>query len=116
MDTMTAFMMGEMNRDKPMKVFDWNKAASIIKEKGIEDADAGLIEDWFATGGTILSDGKIVSEDDTYVYLVSTWATPVLRYGGTSEECYIMEDDVPKEWDGDSGVYWPKSARDIFNG
>ena len=33
-------------------VFDWNKAAQIIKERGATNASAGLSGDWEYTGGT----------------------------------------------------------------
>lgn len=45
MDSAKAFMMGEMNRDKELKVFDWDRAALIIKERNPEKAGAGLSGD-----------------------------------------------------------------------
>lgn len=38
MDTLTAFRIGEANRGKEEMVFDWDKAATIIKERGIRNA------------------------------------------------------------------------------
>lgn len=38
MDTMSAFMIGMVNRGRERMVFDWDKAARIIKERGIENA------------------------------------------------------------------------------
>lgn len=74
MDSMSAFVMGEANRNKELMVFDWEKAAKIIKEKGAKEASAGLRDDWDWTGGDILRDGKPVPEEETHVYLASTWA------------------------------------------
>ena len=60
-----------------MKVFDWDKAAQIIKEKNPEYAEAGLFEDLEYTCGLIYKNEKPVY--DSYTYLASTWATPVLK-------------------------------------
>ena len=117
MDTLSTFVMGEINRRKPLMVFDWNKAALIIKKRQPSRATAGLSGDWEWTGGTIFSDGKPVPIDDTYTYLASTWATPELGIDGDIIECYLMEDQMPKEWGDDPAhVYWPQSARDILEG
>jgi hypothetical protein len=51
MDTLSAFIMGDMNRWKERKVFDWNKAARLIRENDIVNAYAGLAEDWNDTSG-----------------------------------------------------------------
>ena len=107
MDTMRAFMMGEANRGKDMMVFDWAKAAELIKEHKASDAAAGLEGDWEWTGGSILSDGKPVPEEDTYVYLASTWATPQLEIDGEYFDCYRMESELP-DWD--AHTYWPPEA------
>ena len=85
MDSISAFAMGEANRGKPAKVFDWDRAARRIKETGATHAAAGLSGDWEWTGGDILRDGKPIPEDDTYVYLASTWATPELQIDGHVE-------------------------------
>lgn len=42
MDTMTAFMLGAAFRESEQKVFDWNKAAELIKEHNATAARAGL--------------------------------------------------------------------------
>jgi hypothetical protein len=46
MDTMRAFAMGEANRGKELKVFDWEKAARLIRERSPESVWAGLSGDW----------------------------------------------------------------------
>lgn len=118
MDTMTAFMMGQMNRGRERMVFDWDKAARIIKEKGIKDAMAGLSGDFPCTGGTILENGEPVMDD--YTYLASTWATPVLSYQDDEDEknvdgvvefpCFVMEHET--EWN--EKTKWPESALRIL--
>ena len=110
MDTWHAFMMGEPNRDKPIKVFDWDKAAKILRDSKATYAGAGLSGDWECTGGCILRDGKIVEDD--YTYLSSTWATPQLSVDGEVMTCWKWQKG--SGWD--SGTKWPDSARAIFRG
>jgi hypothetical protein len=106
MDTITAFELGEQNRDKPRKVFDWNKAAALIRILEIKEAWAGLSEDWAFTGGQIFKDGKPYTED--YTYLASTWATPVLITAlGTVVECWCWD----YECDWGAHTKWPEIAR-----
>lgn len=108
MDTMSAFLMGQLNRSKPLKVFDWHATARRIKEAQVQEASAGLQSDWEWTGGPIFKDGKPLKRSETYTYLASTWAMPELRLGDNPEEdCFVMMDDSPN-WD--SGTYWPLSA------
>ena len=87
MDTLSAFALGDANRDKPLMVFDWDKAAKLIKESGAKEASAGLAGDWEWTGGNILLNGKPYM--DSYTYLASTWAEPELCLGedGEKQEC-----------------------------
>lgn len=111
MDTLSAFAKGEANRGKELMVFDWDKAARLIKERKAMNASAGLSGDWEYTGGDILENGIPVPEDETYVYLSSTWATPELEINGEIIDCYRME----SETDGwGSNTYWPETARKIL--
>ena len=110
MDTWMAFAMGAANRNKEPMVFDWNKAARVIKERRPKCASAGLRSDWEYTGGTIYEDGKPVM--DAYTYLASTWAVPELDMDGDIVECFRMEHEVPG-WG--SKTKWPKSALDILS-
>lgn len=112
MDTMSAFAMGEASRDNPPKVFDWDKAAQLIRERNPKEASAGLAEDWGCTGGDIYRDGAPVPQGQTYTYLTSTWAAPVLQMDGEAVECWMFKKDSPG-WD--SGTYWPESALAILN-
>jgi hypothetical protein len=115
MDTFKAFAMGRAATisGNSQKIFDWNKAAQILKDKKAKYAEAGLEGDWEYTGGTILLDGKPFIKDNVYTYLSSNWATPQLELDGETIDCFIYEDDNPNNWD--SGTYWPQSALDIFN-
>jgi hypothetical protein len=69
MDSWSAFAKGEANRGKELMVFDWVKAAKLIKERKPIIASAGLCSDWEWTGGTIYENGKPVKKEDTYTYL-----------------------------------------------
>lgn len=111
MNTWSAFIMGEANRDKELMVFDWDKAAQLIKESGCEYASAGLRSDWEYTGGCIFSDGKPEMSD--YTYLASTWAVPELEINSEIIPCYKMQSETPG-WD--SGTKWPESALKILKG
>lgn len=110
MDILTAFAIGAANRGKPCKVFDWEKAARLIKERNPKKASAGLSEDWEYTAGTIYRDGEPVY--DSYTYLASTWATPELEMDGETFDCYRMEDEG--EWG--ASTKWPDEALRILSG
>ncbi|MBC8424465.1 hypothetical protein H8E07_10110 [bacterium] len=111
MESIKAFAMGEANRGRELKVFDWDRAAEIIRERGATSAGAGLSGDWEWTGGRILADGK--PDMDDYTYLASTWATPELEIDGEIIDCYRMQSETPG-WD--SGTKWPDSAVAILDG
>lgn len=114
MDTFSAFSMALANSGKPLKVFDWDKAARHIKNNKVKNAYAGLSGDFEWTGGDILIDGKPVEKDKTYTYLASTWATPLLVLLDTDDEitCWKYQKDTD-DWDAET--YWPQSALDILN-
>lgn len=113
MDSMEAFARGKAARaaGNKKKVFDWNKAAQILRDSKVRSAAAGLSTDLEWTSGDILADGKPVT--DCYTFLSSVWATPVLIIDGEEIDCYLMEDECPG-WG--SGTRWPESALAIFNG
>ena len=111
MDSMKAFAMGEANRGKKLKVFDWDRAAELIKKCNAINAYAGLADDWEYTGGKILENGIPVPEEDTYVYLASTWATPEIEIDGRVFDCYKMQSETDN-WD--AKTYWPESAKKIL--
>ena len=108
MDSMTAFMMGMTHKKDRLKVFDWDKAAKLIVKYNLTDADAGLKEDWTFTGGNILTDGNL--NINSYTYLASTWATPVLWTEEEIYECWTLGDET--DWDSDTK--WPQSAIEIL--
>lgn len=110
MNTLEAFARGQASRGQRARVFDWDKAARIIKERGANEAWAGLAGDWGYTGGRILSDGKPVPSEETYVFLASTWATLELEVDGDLMDCWTWVDE--SGWDEDT--YWPASALAIL--
>lgn len=112
MDSIAVFARGEANRGKESMVFDWDKAAQIIKERKASHAGAGLSGDWEWTGGDILRDGMPVSQEETYTYLASTWAIPELKIDGEIIDCFKMQSETDN-WD--SQTYWPESARNILS-
>lgn len=93
-------------KGKTQKAFDWDKAATIIKENYKKypnlTAEAGLQGDWQYTGGVIFEKGKHIN--DNYTYLSSNWAIPtLLLYDGDVEleeiECFT---DNCKRFNADS--------------
>jgi len=111
MNTLRAFLVGQLNRGKEQKVFDWDRAAQIIVERGATEASAGLSGDWEWTGGQILQDGQPIPQNDTYTFLASTWATPELDINGEIIPCFKMRSEVP-DWN--AKTYWPESALAIL--
>lgn len=99
MDTMSAMMRGLASRDNELRVFDWEKAAMLIKKHNAKDVDAGLEEDWFWTAAPILENGEML--EDCGAYLASTWATPVIKIDGEKISCYKMKSKTPN-WDADT--------------
>lgn len=108
MDTLSAIAMGELHRNDPLMVFDWDKAARILVDRKPERASAGLTNDFEWTGGIIWKGGKPFTDD--YTYLASTWAEPLLVIDDEEIECWRYKSEVP-EWN--SETKWPKSAIDI---
>ena len=92
-------------------VFDWDKAAQLISEMKPSVASAGLAGDWEYTGGEIFRDGKPLSQDETYVYLASTWATPEINIDGEVLDCFKMQSETPG-WDSDT--FWPETSLAII--
>lgn len=111
MNTLDAFAMGEKHRNQPLMVFDWDKAARLIRERGATSAAAGLRDDWEYTGGAIMAAGKPLRNQ--YTFLASTWAVPELEIDGELIPCYKMQSDTPG-WD--AKTKWPDSALEILQG
>jgi hypothetical protein len=108
MDTMQAFMMGRANRGNELMIFDWAKAAHLIKENPNTEICAGLQGDWGYPRNIIWTEGHIVRR---YVYLASTWATPEIEICGVRQDCYVMEHDRP-DWD--AHTFYPSEALEIL--
>jgi hypothetical protein len=91
------------------RVFDWDKAARLIREKSSKEAMAGLLEDWFYTADIIFANGA--PNLGSCAYLESIWATPVLRIDGIDHECWVdAEVSQPEAWN------WPDSSVAILKG
>ena len=106
MNTFEAFQRNKRAREEGAKsrTFDWMKAAEIIKQLNPKEATAGLEEDMEWTAGTIYQDGKIVT--DQYTYLSSSWAKPVLVCDEVTYDCWKYQED-----DEDfSDSKWPEEA------
>lgn len=100
-------------RGDKYRVFDWDKAAQLIRDCKPKSADAGLAGDWSATSGTIYRHGAPLTGDSAdFMHLASIWATPVLLLDGREIECWCYEDDAPPGWDCDT--IWPESALTIL--
>jgi len=112
MDTLGAFAMGMANRGKELRVFDWEKAATIIKERNMKEAYAGLLEDWDWENGQILHEGVPTIKGNASVFLASTWATPVLLIGNEFIPCFRIQSKTPG-WD--HQTFWPREAREILD-
>lgn len=108
--TRFAMMMGMANAGNERKVFDWEKAAYIIKEHKPKNVEAGLSEDWVETSATIYADGEPIFATD--IWLASTWATPVLMTDTDEIECFVMESQT----DFNEKTVWPQIALDILRG
>jgi hypothetical protein len=111
MDTMSAFVRGESARaaGARTKVFDWDKAALIIRDRKPIRVEAGLSGDWEYTGGTIYRAGAVVR--DEYTYLASVWATPQIAIDGDVEDCWVYEDES-NGWE--AHTKWPDSSLAIL--
>lgn len=107
-DSITAFAISGTHKTKEQKVFDWDKAALLIRESGTKNASAGLREDYDWTGGEIYRDGQPVLDD--YTYLASTWATPTLYLDEYQTDCYVMQSATI--WT--DSTKWPASALAIL--
>ena len=80
-----------VDKDKQM---DWKKAKEIIEEKksDIRSVSAGLAEDWGCTSGEVwTSDKGYISQNDTYVYTSSVWATPAIEIEYNNGETETLE-------------------------
>lgn len=100
---------GKINKGREPKVFDWCKAAKLIKDRNAILAIAGLSEDMAFTAGEIFNKEPI---KDSYTYLASTWATPIIKIDGVEIPCYKMQSEVP-DWG--KHTVWPDEALAIIS-
>jgi len=93
-------------------VFDWHKAASIIKNRTPQQASVGLYSDLgytqggrgrsnstsvFAefTGGHLYFNGAPVKMEDAHSFLVRSRSVPEIEVDGAVEECVIERSKTP---------------------
>ena len=91
-----------------LKVFDWARAAEILRERGLPDAEAGLQNDMEWTGGSIMRDHKPVPREETYTFLASIWATPILVINDEEISCWKYDDNSHNT--AAAETYWPDYA------
>jgi len=109
--------MSKPRNPEGTRVFDWAKAARLIREHKPVSASAGLAEDWACTSGYIYNDKGPVDIDNNYTFLSSFWATPVIDmdYGGEKKneiiECWVFSKDT--NWT--CYTSWPDEALAILN-
>ena len=111
-DMMIGFQRSQdaIKAGKKGMVFDWDKAARLIKDTQPDYVEAGLSGDWTYTGGSIYQDGK--PDMDSYTYLASMWATPQIELDGVRQDCFI---DLGSATGWNSDTKWPESALAILN-
>ena len=86
------------------RVFDYEKAFSLIQSRNPRIVIAGLAEDWKYTSGTVYKKGKFIDSDTAYLF--STWATPSIEMDGIGYECWkkVSQDDS-------SECKWPNQLK-----
>lgn len=112
-DPFDIFVNGFRHEKNERRVFDWNKAARVLRDRDETTCKACIIEDYNETVGFILVDGR-PAIDHPLPYLSSCWGTPCLVFeNGDSMPCWIPQSESP-DWTG--YTYWPESARNILKG
>ena len=97
---------------EPM-VFDWDKAARLIKKRNAKFAYAGLEEDWVDTSGVIWDSSKGGIVRNKKLFLASTWTKPIIEVNWSKYRCYRRKSKTPG-WD--ELTVWPDSAMAIVEG
>jgi hypothetical protein len=123
MDTFACELIAEQaaKNGAKFRVFDWNKAATLIHDREPKRARAGLARDMENTAGVIYKNGETfngIDASDYGCYLASNWAVPVLELDGKEIDCWIWEFNEGGDYGHDWNEYtrWPQSALDILNG
>lgn len=113
MDPFDIFVNGLRHEKNERRVFDWNKAAQILRDRKTLTCKACIIEDYDETVGSILIDGE-PALDFKFPYLSSCYGTPCIVFEDCDfVPCWIPQSESP-DWTG--YTYWPESARCILKG
>jgi hypothetical protein len=117
MDTLSAMAIANSaaSMGAKFRVFDWHKAAELIRERKPKLAMAGLEMDMEYTAGVIFERG--LPQMDGSAYLASNWAIPVIELDGEEIPCWIWEFNEGHDWGNDwnENTRWPNSALAILN-
>jgi hypothetical protein len=96
------------------KIFDWDKAARLIKEKKPKmPVLAGIKEDWHYTFGAIYDNGEIINDSSPWTY--SNLYTPQMVINREFIECWIYAKEE-LIFSKDELNHWTESAINILNG
>ncbi|AFQ17975.1 hypothetical protein P9Y62_02865 [Bacillus thuringiensis] len=82
-------------REGGFRQIDWELLKVFIEKnkEAFQSVEAGLAEDWGCTSGEVWnSDEGYITQNDTYVYASSRWATPAVSvtYKDGREETFEM--------------------------
>lgn len=120
---------GDVDWLKDFMIFDWNKAATILKNTGVSEAYAKI--NTYKNPSTVLiyKDSKPVFNDCSSLF--SNWAVPCLVINTLIcsddsesadivnlelEECWLIKSDIPVDWGTQyRQICWPKSALNILS-
>lgn len=104
--------ISEATQHDGLMVFDWHKAAKLIKKKKATYAHVHL-EGSEVNNGWIFYDGSYEHDEVGVDHLASTWATPMLEIGDEDAiPCFIISDRREGGWD--ANTMWPDSAKKII--
>ena len=114
----------DKEKNKSLKVFDWIKAAKIIKENNIQNASIGLsitMEDTISilqNGKPIKTTGVMFSSSDSNPILINNDSGEMMDCFFNINERYLKYNNLetPRSTEETMLLEWPKVALDIIKG
>lgn len=85
------------SQNRPMMIFDWQKAAKIINERKPSYASAKIDGD-DETETSIFANGKAIIFNGRPGFVCSHWGEPTLCIDGEEIPCYTYEADEEEVW------------------